>query len=231
MGDHLTSALMKKLKRRTLTVVAIGLIAVIVVSSLIIYENSVLNPAGSSGSWQRPIENFATGLAADNDKVYVTDIFGTVSAYTTQSGSSVWNTSSDTGYFSSGLYLSPDRVYGGGMGASVGCIDKATGRFEWSFYGQIGTDLWTKRAPDDVVVSGGVVASVDGGVSVHNANTGAFLWQASRPEDPAVIFGNLTDLSNWWVGAYPLGGNPFEGNFVYVLSGNYSNPYCEQIQL
>lgn len=38
------------------------------------------------------------------------------------------------------------------------------------------------------------------------------------------IFGNLTDLSNWGVGAYPLGGNPFEGSFVYVLAGNYSNP-------
>lgn len=216
------------LKRRTLLIVAIGLIAIIIASSLIIYENSVLNPAGSSGSWQRPIENFATGLAADNDKVYVMDNFGTVSAYTTQSGDSVWNTSSDTGYFSSGLYLTSDRVFGGGSGASVGCIDKATGKFQWSFYGQIGTDLWTKRAPDSIIVNGDVVAAVDGGISVHNSDTGAFLWQASRTEDIGVTFGNLTDLSNWWVGAYPLGGNPFEGNFVYVLAGNYSNPYVSK---
>jgi outer membrane protein assembly factor BamB len=220
--------LVKKLKRLTLLIIAIGLIAVLAVSSLIIYENGVLNPAGSNGSWQRPIENFATGLAADNDKVYVTDIFGTVSAYTTQSGSSIWNTSSDTGYFASGLYLSSDKVFGSGMGASVGCIDKATGKFEWSFDGQIGTDLWTKRAPDNVVVSGEVVASIDGGVSVHNADTGAFLWQASRPSYITTSFGNLTDLSNWRVDAYLLGGNPFEGNFVYVLSGNYSNPYVSK---
>jgi outer membrane protein assembly factor BamB len=114
------------------------------------------------------------------------------------------------------------------MDASVGCIDKATGKFEWSFDGQIGTDLWTKRAPDNVVVSGDVVASIDGGVNVHNADTGAFLWQASRPSYIANSFGNLTDLNSWWVDAYPLGGNPFEGNFVYVLSGNYSNPYMSK---
>ena len=124
--------------------------------------------------------------------------------------------------------MSTDKVYGGGEGASVGCLDKATGKFQWSFYGQIGTDLWTKTAPDDIIVSDNVVASVDGGVSVHDANTGAFLWQASRTYDPSVTFGNLTDLSNWWVGAYPLGGNPFDGNFVYVLSGNYSNPYLSK---
>ena len=228
MAEPSSSESMKKLSRRTLLVVAIGLIAVIAVSSLVIYEDRVFNPAGSSRFWQRPIENFATGLTADNDKVYVTDLFGTVSAYTTQSGRSVWNTSSDTGYFASGLYLSPDKIYGSGMGASVGCIDKSTGKFQWSFYGQIGTDLWTKKAPDTVVVSSDAVASIDGGVSVHNANTGAFLWQASRPSYTATSFGNLTDLSNWWVGAYPLGGNPFEGNFVYVLTGNYSNPWVSK---
>ncbi len=70
----------------------------------------------------------------------------------------------------------------------------------------------------------GVVASVDGGVSVHNAVTGAFLWQDSRPGDIRVSFGNLTDLNNWWVSAYPLGGNPFDAKFVYVLTGNYTSP-------
>ncbi len=216
------------MNRRILLVLAIGLVAIIVASSLIIYESGVLNPAGSSGSWQRTLENFATGLVADNDKVYIMDNFGTVSAYTTQSGGSVWKTSSTIGYFASGLYLSSDKVFGGGSGASVGCIDKATGKFQWSFWGEIATDLWDKRAPDDVIAEADVVAAIDGGVSVHNATTGVLLWQASRPEDSGVTFGNLTDLSNWWVGAYPLGVNPFEGNFIYVLTGNYSNPYVSK---
>jgi outer membrane protein assembly factor BamB len=104
------------------------------------------------------------------------DISGTVAAFSTQTGASVWNTSSDTGYFSSGLYQSTDKVYGGGSVATVGCIDKSTGKFQWNFYGQIATDLWEKRAPDNVIIEGNNVASIDGGVSVHNADTGALLW-------------------------------------------------------
>jgi outer membrane protein assembly factor BamB len=214
------------MKRRNLLIAAIGLAAIIVVSSLIIYENE--NPGASTGSWQRPIQNFATSIAADNDNVYVMDIFGNVQAFSTQTGSSIWNTTTTVGYFASGMVLSSDKVYVGGEVASVGCLDKASGEFEWSFYGQINTDLWTKRAPDSIVVSGDIVASVDGGVSVHDANNGAFLWQASRPYYPVVNFGNLTDLNNWWVGAYPLGGNPFDGDFVYVLSGDYQNPYVSK---
>jgi outer membrane protein assembly factor BamB len=216
------------LHRRTLLIIVIGLVVITVASSLIIYENGLLNPAGSSIAWQRAIDNFATGLVADNDKVYVLDNFGTVSAFTTQSGGSVWNSSSTVGYFASGLYLSSDKVFGGGSGASVGCIDKATGKFQWSFWGEIATDLWDKRAPDNIIADADIIAAIDGGVSVHNATTGLHVWQASRPEFPDVTFGNLTDLSNWWVNAYPLSGNPFEGNFVYVLAGNYSNPYVSK---
>lgn len=216
------------LKQQTILIIGIALAAIIIVSSLTIYANNILNPPASNSSWQRPLENFATSIATDDSKVYTLDIFGNIAAFSTQSGESIWNTSADIGYFASGLVLSADKVFGGGSVASVGCVDKATGKFKWSFYGEINTDLWSKRAPDQIVVGNGVVASVDGGVSVHDANTGAFLWQASRPENISVNFGNLTDLSSWWVSAYPLGGNPFEDNFVYVLSGNYSNPYVSK---
>jgi hypothetical protein len=209
--------------------VAIVLVAVVVVSALTIYAVTVFNPFGSSGSWQRPLKNFATGLTADNTKVYVGDIFGNVAAFSTQNGVSIWNSSDNIGYFSGGLTQANDRVYGGGAGASVGCLDKATGTFQWNFAGEINTDLWTKRAPDAIIISNRVVASINGGVSVHDFNTGAFLWQASRPYgNPPANFGNLTDLATWWVGAYPLGGDPFEGNFVYVLSGNISYPYISK---
>jgi FOG: WD40-like repeat len=213
------------MNRQLKLVLVIALVAAIAISSLAIYGYMALNPSGSNGSWQWPLQNFATGIVADNNNVYVGDIFGNVAAFSAQSGASVWNSSADTGYFAGGLVQSGDRVYGGGSVASVGCLDKATGILQWSFYGMINTDLWAKRAPDAIIVSDKVVASVDGGVSVHDVDTGAFLWQASRPYAyPPVDFGNLTDLNTWWVAAYPLGGNPFEGNYVYVLSGNFSNP-------
>ena len=58
----------KQLKKRNLFIVGIGLVAIIVISSLVIYENSALNPAGSSIQWQRPIENFATALSDNKAK-------------------------------------------------------------------------------------------------------------------------------------------------------------------
>ncbi len=215
---------------RVKLVLIIAAIGVLVVSSLVIYANISLNPIGSKTGWQRPLENFATGLAADQNGVYTDDSSGYVSAFSAGTGASTWNSSAQAWYFSSGLIVTDNRVYGGTAMASVGCLDKATGRFKWSFEGDINTDLWVKHAPDEIIVSDKVAASVDGGVSVHDITTGAFLWQASRPygypEPPN--FGNLTDLSTWWVGAYPIGGNPFEGNYVYVLSGNFSQPYISK---
>jgi len=101
------------MNRRVKLVLTIVLVAAIVVSLLVIYENSVLNPAGSSFAWQRPIENFATGIAADKDNVFTMDISGNVKYYETQTGASVWNGSSVGGYFASGLTVAERRVYGG----------------------------------------------------------------------------------------------------------------------
>ena len=211
------------MKKRIIVIAALCLAIIAVVSLLIVYEDS----AGFNGSWQRPLQNFATGMAADSNLVYVMDISGNVYAFSTQTGSSVWNSTTNVGYFAQGMASSSNNVYVGGQVASVGCVDKASGKFNWSFYGEINTDLWDKRAPDEIIVGSNVVASIDGGVNVHDANSGAFLWQASRPYTTS-SFGNLTDLKDWWVDAYPLGGNPFDGNFVYVLSGSYQNPFISK---
>jgi len=219
------------MNKRTLIVIGIVLIAVILVSSLIVLK-TFNSPEGSSVLWQRPIENFATGLAADDGKVFTLDINGNAISYDVKTGSSIWNGSTKTGYWSSGLTTSDGRIYAGGPVASVSCLDETTGQFQWSFNGQIATDAWDKRAPDDVIVTGGRVFAIDGGVSAHNATSGEFLWQAS-PLEPSPnfgeFFGNLTDSKIWWVGAYPLGGFPFENNFVYALGGNLSNEFIYKI--
>lgn len=190
-------------------------------SSLIIYENSVLNPEESMVLWQRNIENFATGLAAADGKVFTLDISGNVNSYDTQGGNSLWNGTIGA-YWASGLTVSGGRVYGGSELATVGCLDEATGQFQWSFIGQMGSDLYFKRAPDSIIIKDGRVFAIADGVSAHNATNGQLLWQT-----PSLfgVFGNITDLNTWWVGGYPLGGGPFEGNSAYVLGGNGSSPY------
>ncbi len=204
------------MKRRTLLIIAIGLIAVIVASSLIIYETSVLNPAGSNVLWQRNIENFATALATDNGKVFTMDISGNVNCYDNQTGKSIWNGSSVGGYFAAGLTAAEGRVYGGYRHASVGCLDEATGQFQWNVMYTAGVN----QAPDNLIVKDGrlfVIAEGPGaGVTALNASTGQILWQTPYRFD---IFGNITDSKTWWVSGYPLGGDPFDGSNVYALGG------------
>lgn len=212
---------MKKLKRRTLLIVAIGLIAVIVVSSLVIYGNSVLNPAGSRVLWQRNIENFATGLAVDNGKVFTMDISGNVNCYDIQTGASIWNGSSVGGYFASGLTIGEGKIYGGYRYTSVGCLDEATGQFQWNVMPNIDHN----QAPDNIIVQDGrlfiVAEGPSAGVSARNASTGQLLWQA---RNSYTDFGNIS-AEAWWVSGYPLGGNPFEGSMLYALGGNASSHY------
>jgi outer membrane protein assembly factor BamB len=210
------------MNKRTLLFIVIGLIAVIVASSLIIYQNSVLTPQGSGVVWKRPIENFATGLAADTGKVFTMDISGNVNCYDIQNGKSIWNGSSVGGYFAAGLTVAEGRVYGGSEYASVGCLDETTGQFQWSFTG----DIDHRQAPDNIIVKDGQVFTIAEGVSAivsaHNATTGQLQWQT-----PYIFgtFGNITDLNTWWASGFPLGGDPFEGNSVYALGGNESSPY------
>ncbi len=205
----------------------VGLIAVIAVSLLIVYKNSILNSEGSGVAWQRNIQNFATSLAVDDGNVFTMDISGNVNCYDSQTGVPVWNGSVD-GYFDSGLTVSNGRVYGGSELASVSCLDEETGQFQWNFMGWLGNSLYSKRAPDDIVVQNDIVYSIieDGPgreVTAHNASSGELLWQGEAFEE-TTSFGNITDLNTWQASGRVLGGDPFEGNSVYALGGNLSSP-------
>lgn len=212
------------LKRRTILLLAICLVAIIIVSSLVIYANSVLNTEGSHVAWQRSIPNFATAIASDNDKVFTMDISGNVNCYDSQTGASIWNGSSVGGYFASGLIVAEGRIYGGYKHTSVGCLDEATGQFQWSTLSTIDHN----EAPDAIVVENGrlfiVAEGAVSGISALNALTGSLLWQA-RAYYPSYGYGNITDPSDWWISGYPLGGNAFDGSFVYAMGGNSSSAY------
>jgi outer membrane protein assembly factor BamB len=100
------------MSRRSLIIVAI-LIAVMVVASLaVLYESGFFSPQGSRVLWQRDIEQFATGLAAADGKVFTIDVSGNVNCYDSQTGGFIWE-GSVGGYFASGLIVSGGKVYGG----------------------------------------------------------------------------------------------------------------------
>ena len=215
------------MNRRCLSFIVAGLIAVIVASSIVIYEGSIFK-SSVPVAWQRPIENLATttGLAADDGKVFTVDESGNLDCYDSYSGESLWNSSTNSNFDSTPI-ISGGKLYVGSELASVSCLDETSGQFQWSFIGWLGNSYYMKRAPDSIIVEDGSVFAVteDGGVSVHNATTGESLWQAV-PLYETGTYGDISDLNNTWsVSGHPLGGDPFEGNSVYALGGNWSSQY------
>jgi outer membrane protein assembly factor BamB len=204
--------------RRLKMALAVGLVAVIAVSSLLIYENSALNPAGSSVSWQHPIENFATALTTDAGNVFTMDINGNVNSYSARTGESIWNGSSVGNYFASGLAIADGRVFGGSRYATVGCIDEQTGQLLWSQFGRVDSS----GSPDKITVRDGHVFAVTTGtgacVIARNSTSGELLWQAYR--DYGLEFGRITKENVWSVGGFPLDGESLEGTFVNALGSN-----------
>ena len=210
------------MKRRSLLIGAIGLATILIVSSLVIYAYSALNPEGSHVAWERGIPNFATTLTTDDGRVFTMDISGNVNSYDQKTGESIWNGSSVGGYFAKGIVVAEGKVYGGFHYASVGCLDESTGQFLWNRMYTAGSN----QAPDNLIVNDDrlfvVAVGPSAGVTALNASTGDILWQTPYRYD---IYGNITDSKTWWAAGYPLEGDPFEGNTVYALGGNQSNAY------
>jgi outer membrane protein assembly factor BamB len=204
-------------KRLSLFIVTVLIIVIVVAASLaVLYENGFLTPQGSRVLWQRDIEQFATGVAAADGKVFTIDIWGNISCYDAATGGSVWNGSIGA-YWGAGLAVSDGRVYGGKSGAEVGCLDEITGEFQWIFRAPVSSDLWGKRAPADITVVDGRVFATADGVGVHNATTGELLWEYTD-------YGNISDQRVWWVRVYPL-----QGNLVYAQSGGPSGVYTYRL--
>ena len=199
--------------------IAVMLILVVGSASLsILYEKGFLTGSNETEPrilWQSGIEEFATGLAAVNGRVYTIDIFGTINCYKAQTGNSVWSGSVGA-YFAKGVTASGDRVYGGKQGAQVGALDAATGKFQWSVRAPDTTGYWSKSAPSNIsAIDDRMFATADG-VSVFNAATGQLLW---KYETHSFQLDTNVTHPNW------LKAWAFDGNRVFATGGAVSNKY------
>jgi len=125
------------MNRQIKVILATFLVTAIAVSSLVIYQNSLLSPEEPIGSWQRPIGHFATALTSANGKVLTTDAQYNVNCYDAKTGRSIWN-GSGLGLgalIQSELVVSEGIVCGAKRHGAVGCLDEATGQFKWIQYG------------------------------------------------------------------------------------------------
>jgi outer membrane protein assembly factor BamB len=193
----------------------IGFVAIVLAAFLIVVFGGFLSPQGRHILWQRNISQFATGFAAQDDRVFTLDISGGVVCYSATNGQTVWS-GGRSSYFCSGLTASADIVYSGKK-YSVEALDASTGEFLYGFGVPID---YSNRPPDSItVVDGRVVATGRFGmgesITVHNAADGRLLWEA-LPYPAVPVFGNITNERDWWVGGYPLGGRFLDGNSVYA---------------
>ncbi|PVX24529.1 MAG: hypothetical protein CW691_07375 [Candidatus Bathyarchaeum sp.] len=193
--------------------------------------------------WQVDIENFATGLAVADGRVYTIDIFGNVKCYDSTTGDDVWK-GSVGGYFSGGLVIYEDRVYGGSGTGVVGCLDKRTGSALWDLRG-IPYIKYYKAAPENFTVVDGRVFVKTNAFSAFNATTGKLLWLI---EEYGHIPGQSDDVwgFNGWAfendlligrsggpaGRYIHRLNPDDGTIIWSVGGIFADSpviYQEQV--
>jgi outer membrane protein assembly factor BamB len=167
--------------------------------------------------WQHDIENFATGLAAADEKVYTIDIFGDITCYDAKRGNFIWE-GSVGGYFSEGLVIYEDRVYGGAGSGVVGCLDIRTGRHLWDLAG-IPRIKYGKQAPENFTVVDGRLFVKTNAFSAFNATTGKLLWLIEE-------YGHIPGQSDTLWG---FNGWAFENNLLIGTSGSPEGKYIYRL--
>jgi len=212
------------MKRRSLYLTAIGLATVILAFSFIIYELDLMRSSVPSGVlWQRPIENFATALAVDDGKVFMTDEKGNILCFDTKTGESVWNSSIYVG--TSGKYsplgawlaweivISGNQVYVASNYARVSSFDKDNGTLLWTF--QILDDAVFEVTPR-LALQDDVLFAITNTIYARDAITGEPLWEADSLE---VRFDRFIFI--------PLSGGFLDGEFFYVVGRDLNLPRSE----
>jgi outer membrane protein assembly factor BamB len=202
------------LNRSSLFIV-VGLFLVVVATLLVVlYGNGFLTdltePKTESMGilWQRDIENFATGLAAADGKVYTIDIWGNICCYEAQTGVSVWNGSIGA-YWGKGVTASNSMVYGGKSPVRVGAVKASTGELQWTV-GTLHDSAWSKRAPSNITVLENRLFVTGDSFAVYNATTGKLLWENVNNQ-----FSTDANVTNpGWLTAWP-----FEGNRLFGAGG------------
>jgi len=206
------------MNRRSLSLIAIGLITVILAFSFVIYELGLMrSSAPSSALWQRPIENSAAAFAVDDGKVFMADEKGNLLCFDSHNGESLWNSSiylgtsdeySPWGAWHAGeIVVSGNQVYVAIENARVSCFDRDNGTFLWTFQN---ADFF--ESIPRIIVKRSMIFAITNAISAHDAITGELLWEANP------ILENCFEPN-----VFPLWGDDFvDGKFIYAMGGESS---------
>jgi outer membrane protein assembly factor BamB len=188
--------------------------------SFFIFSSSVI-PIVPLVSGQSSIQNFATGIAAADGKVFTIDNWGIVNCFNAQTGAKVWssNAGSYTSYPQS-IITNDGVVYAVTGDGRVISLNENTGKVLLQFQAPVDSSIGSKTPPNSFAIGGGYVFVSSNGFAAYNASTGNIVWSLKDP-----ILAVPSSIIPQTGAVWPLGDNIFlaaENNFNnYAVSNFY----------
>jgi len=214
-----------KREKQQLCFIAIVLISIILAASFVIYKLEFMRASTpSTVLWQNPIEHFATYIAVDDGKVFITDNTGNVRCFNSQNSESIWN-GSVGGYIAHisrdhRIVVIENRVYVADENARVSCFDKNNGTLLWTIQNAMNEAYYDWHP--SITFEDYLMYVITDGVSARNSVTGEFLWEVNP---------FLENFDNYQTRVYLLGGNFLDGEFVYTAGDDFSNMHYYKINI
>jgi len=216
--------------RKKLTV---SILAIIIALSLIVSYILLASPqqsfplSPSSTNWKYNLDNFATALAFDNEKVFVTDNPGNVQCLDASSGNVIW-TATVGGWTSNGhpIAVSNGVVYVGVAGGEVVTLSESSGELlPLSFKAPASTSWGWKQSPQQFFISDGRIFVSQNGWAVFNITNGEMFWESG--ESGLITLGNASyspiDINPVFV-RHTTRFNPNNGSIIWRVDGDASDP-------
>jgi len=213
------------MEKQKLSFIAIVLISIILAASFVIYKlNLMRSIIPSAVLWQNPIEHFATFIAVDDEKVFITDDTGNVRCFDSQNGESLWN-GSVGGYIAHisrvhRIVIIENRVYVAYENARVSCFDKNNGTLLWTIQNAMNESYYDWHP--SITFEDDLMYVITDGVSARDAITGELLWEVNP---------FLEHFDDYQTRVYLLAGNFLDGEFVYTAGGDFSNMHYYKINI
>ena len=168
-------------KRLTVSILAVA-VALLVITSFFLLENKF--PAFKTGdnAWKLNLENFATAVAFDSGKVFVTDNPCDLICLDASSGNVIWT--ANVGGWTSNAHLltvSKSIVYVGAAGGVVDTLSETSGKLlPMSFAAPVTTSWGQKQSPQQFFVSEGRIFVSQNGWAVFNVSNGELFWESGE---------------------------------------------------
>lgn len=212
---------------------AISIFTIIVAAALIISYVLVAFPQAIPGgnqpsnNWKYKLDNFATALAFDNGKVFVTDNPGNVQCLDASTGNVIW-TATVGGWTSNGhpIVVSNGIVYVGIAGGGVVTLSESWGELlPLSFKAPATTSWGWKQSPQQFFISEGRIFVSQNGWGVFNVTSGEKFWESG--ESGLVTLGNgsysQTAINPVFI-QHTTRFNPNNGSIIWRINGDASDP-------